>query len=437
MKYALLLYLVCLLCINASQPLCGQGYLGQNFSMAVLSDSINHMIYTYDLTTNVTTSVAGTFGTSGYVDGVNSVLNQPCKAVLTPDGSAIVWADSLNMVIRKVDLATRSTSTVAGTFYTYVYGVTPVELTALDGVGNAASFYRPEYIQFSSDGMQFYVSTEYFQTVRAVTYPGFATSTLFQTGLWGSTDGILGAGGLLAGGACTLSVDGTFWIISDRIYRNIRRVDVASLQVDTIAGPRGGASNPGCEDGLDARFHEPVGQVLTSHYAFVVDRVGLSIRRIDLATWEVSTFAGFCETAGTMDAIGTDARFEWPTDIAMQGAYLYVSDMTRIRKIDSTTALVSTIKPATEPSIKSVYFVYIDLRMGTRCTLCPQNHFCPAGVSIPCPYPTITLGMGCGSYLSCQCPPGTFGQVTGPNASNCVPCPVGKFCNAVASSCMC
>jgi hypothetical protein len=442
---------IILLChLPLLQASCAPGYQAQNISLAVLSDSVNHVIYTYDLGTHVTTPVAGTFGTPGYADGASSLLNQPFKAVLTPDGTGIVFADKLNMVIRKVDLASRSVSTVAGAKYTYVYGVTTTEATALDGAGSAASFYQPEYIQFSSDGSRFLVSTESAATVRAVTYPGFVTSTVLgiATYPWGSTDGVLYQGGLFAGGTCTLSADGTFYLISDRVYRNIRKITISSSLVTTIAGARDGASNPGCDDGFDARFDQPVAQVSTSSYAFVVDVVGLTIRRIDLATYEVSTFAGLCETAGTADGIGTDARFTYPMDIAMSGSYLYVPDLARIRKIDSTTALVTSLTP---PAVAGTYFVFIDIRISTSCapcaagydcsngvaTPCPQHHFCPAGIATPCPGQSVTLATGATSYLGCQCPAGTYGQVTGPTTSNCTPCPVGKFCSPTATSCAC
>jgi len=183
-------------CLHAQ---CSPGYLYNTSSIAVLSDLANHVIYTYDVTNNILTPIAGTFGTPGYMNGVNSLLNTPSKAVLTPDGTGVLFADTNNMVIRKVDIASRSVSTVVGTKYTFGVEVSTIQQTAVDGVGSAASFYKPQYIQFSNDSSKFYVSTEYFQIVRRVTYPGFVTSTILGTVMdtWGSADGILGAGGSL------------------------------------------------------------------------------------------------------------------------------------------------------------------------------------------------------------------------------------------------
>ena len=188
-----------LIWVPCSQAQCSAGYLYHTASIAVLSDSANHVIYTYDVANNILTLIAGTFGIQGYMNGVNSLLNTPSKAVLTPDGTGVLFADTLNMVIRKVDIASRSVSTVAGTKYSFGVEVSTIQQTAVDGVGSAASFYRPEYIQFSNDSSKFYVSTGYFQIVRRVTYPGFVTSTILGTAMdtWGSADGILGAGGSL------------------------------------------------------------------------------------------------------------------------------------------------------------------------------------------------------------------------------------------------
>ena len=252
--------------------------------------------------------------------------------------------------------------------------------------------------------------------------------------------------GLMAGGSCTMSVDGKFWIISDRIFKNIRKVVVSSLQVTTIAGPQ--VSSAGCQDGFNARFHEPAAHVLTSQYAFIVDRIGLTVRRLDLGTYEVSTFAGLCQTPGTADGVGINARFTFPTDITMQGAYLYVPDVTLIRKIHTTTAAVSTIQPT---AVAGTYFVFMDFKVSTTCTPCTpgyactsgaeipcsKNFFCHAGISIPCPQQTITLAAGATSYLSCHCPAGTYGRVTSATTSSCFPCPIGNFCNATATSCSC
>lgn len=92
----------------------------------------------------VVTTIAGNAGDAGYEDGFGSTVrfNYPTQCYWSFDGSVYV-ADSLNHVIRRVDVNTGEVTTHAG--QPGVYG-------SSDGQGIAASFYYINAITQGSDG---------------------------------------------------------------------------------------------------------------------------------------------------------------------------------------------------------------------------------------------------------------------------------------------
>jgi len=76
---------------------------------------------------------------------------------------------------------------------------------------------------------------------------------------------------------------------------------------------------------------------------------GQTIRRMDLQTTVVSTYAGVPNKAGYKDGPAAEAQFNQPHEIRFDGnGHLYISDMTTqtIRKIDWKTRVVSTVAGA-------------------------------------------------------------------------------------------
>jgi len=102
--------------------------------------------------------------------------------------------------------------------------------------------------------------------------------------------------------------------------------------VSTLAGSTRGFKN-GAGDA--AQFKEPYGVAVdTSGNIYVADEKNNQIRKITRARM-VSTFAG-SETHGLAEGIGTEARFSWPTGVAVDtlgNIYVADKDNDRIRKI--------------------------------------------------------------------------------------------------------
>ena len=113
--------------------------------------------------------------------------------------------------------------------------------------------------------------------------------------------------------------------------------------VSTLAGGTEGYADG---RGLEARFRFPTGLALDGHgNLYVSEKGNHRIRKVVIATGEVSTVAGGPES-GFRDGPGPEARFNSPGGLAADGrSTLYVADADghRIRKIEISTGTVSTM----------------------------------------------------------------------------------------------
>jgi hypothetical protein len=134
--------------------------------------------------------------------------------------------------------------------------------------------------------------------------------------------------------------------VGDPANLEVRKVVIATGEVTTLAGSVNGL---GTTDGVgaDATFLSP--QSLASDGAgnlFVADGFANTIRQIVIATGEVTTIAGTPNVAGSSDGTGSAALFAFPGDIIGDGAgNLYVGDQGNhtIRKIVIATGAVTTV----------------------------------------------------------------------------------------------
>jgi len=112
--------------------------------------------------------------------------------------------------------------------------------------------------------------------------------------------------------------------------------------VTHFTGPEGGR---GSRDGRGtaARFDAPTGIWARGGNLYVVDGNNFTIRKISIATADVTTLAGSPQQAfGHVDGIGTDARFQSSTSVWSDGSNAYVRDLCTIRKVVIATGEVST-----------------------------------------------------------------------------------------------
>jgi len=129
----------------------------------------------------------------------------------------------------------------------------------------------------------------------------------------------------------SLCVDssGTYLYVSDSDNNAIRRINIATKAVDTFAGSASGTSGFANASGTSALFYAPRGIAIDSSDAnlYVADEGNYIIRRIIIATQAVDTLAGTQGSYGYTDGTGTSAKFTQPFGLTIDPyGNLYVAD---------------------------------------------------------------------------------------------------------------
>ena len=122
---------------------------------------------------------------------------------------------------------------------------------------------------------------------------------------------------------------------------------VIPIFTNTVSTVAGSAGNPGSADGLGgaARFNGPFGVTTDGFSVFITDRNNHTIRRMEIVTGNVLTVAGTPGVSGSSDGTGSAALFNSPSGITTDGINLYVCDTLNhtIRQIVIATGQVTTI----------------------------------------------------------------------------------------------
>lgn len=275
----------------------------------------------------VVTTLAGA-GTAGAVDGIGASAKFDFPTGLTTDGQNLYVADTLNNKIRKVVIATGVVSTLAGSG-------TP---SSVDGTGLAASFYGP--VGITTDGSDLFVTDQTSRKIRRISIASGAVTTLAGSGANASTDG----SGLAASfrSPAGITTDGTYLYVADIVANKIRKIAIATAAVSTLAGS--GTSGAADGIGIAATFANPNGITTDGSNLYVVDSGNNKIRTVVIASASVTTLAG-SGSPGAADGPGGNASFNVPASICSEGVNLYVGDSgnQKIRKIAIATGQVSTL----------------------------------------------------------------------------------------------
>ena len=111
-----------------------------------------------------------------------------------------------------------------------------------------------------------------------------AVTTLAGSGASGSADGVGGAAELYAPHGVTISPDGSALFVADNGNHKIRRVEVATGAVTTLAG----SGEEGGADGVGdaAQFKYPVGLAISADSTTLLVRMeGSAPRQVCVASW--------------------------------------------------------------------------------------------------------------------------------------------------------
>ena len=266
----------------------------------------------------------------GNIIGGNRTGNGLVARITNPSGVAVSGTSLYTMdrgsqYIRKVAIgATATDTTVSNLAGNGAVG-------HANGVGTAAQFNISQIAGMATDGTTLYIADNGNHRIRAVV---IATQTVSDFAGSGTAGHANGAGTVAQfNNPAGIATDGKTLYIADTDNHRIRAVDIATQTVSDFAGSgtEGHANGPGAT----ARFNKPRGIATDGKTLYIADTRNHRIRAVDIATQTVRDIAGN-GTEGHKEGVGSAAQFNFPSDVAIDGNTLYVTDLTnnRIRKIE-------------------------------------------------------------------------------------------------------
>ena len=265
-------------------------------------------------------------------------VNNPYGVVIGPDG-ALYFCDLDNQMIRRFDLVTGRTTTVAGTGERGYRGD--------DGPATAAALNMPHEIQFHPNG-DLYVVERDNHAVRKVDARTGVISTVAGTGRagFGGDGGPATEAELRRPHSIVFDPSGGL-LICDIGNHRIRRVDLATGRIRTFGGTGEQASTPNGSalegtplNGPRAMALDPDGSL------YLALREGNAIYRIDLVTETIHHVAGTGEQGYSGDGgAAVLSTLAGPKGLAYRDQQLFVADTENhvIRRINLDTGVISTV----------------------------------------------------------------------------------------------
>ncbi|MDG2130361.1 MAG: thioredoxin-like domain-containing protein [Fuerstiella sp.] len=311
----------------------------QKSNRLFISDSNHNRIVVTDLTGKLLHTIGS--GQAGRSDGSFTAAEFDHPQGMALVGETLYVADTENHLLRSVDLQAASVETLAGTGVQgrprNVHGEvlktelnSPWSLCHIDGILYIAMA-GPHQIWSHAIGSN-----------EIKVHAGTAREDVINGALMESA--FAQPSGLSA------NEDGTLFYVADSEGSAIREVPVDGAgKVSTVAGtselPRGQslfAFGDIDATGADARFQHPLGVAWHANTVFVADSYNHKIRRVDLASGEVTTWLG----TGTAGENTSPLELNEPAGLSIAGGQLYIADTNnhRICRADLTTKEVTVIK---------------------------------------------------------------------------------------------
>jgi hypothetical protein len=281
-----------------------------------------------DLSTSmVSTLVGNPAGESGLKDGVGPEvrLGEPDDMVFGA-GTTLYFADAGNNVVRTLDTATKRVTTIAGDAVDGTSGST-------DGAAATARFAHPHGLAYDGANQRLFIGEYGGNRIRVLDLKTSMVSTLVPS----------------VEGPASMLYDATLdrlLVVSSGLGR-VLDVDVKQKTYAALVTKPG----PGFEVGQSGTdLTSPLGIASSSASTlFVVDEGGATVRKMTASGtqgYEVVDFVGAVEHSGHTDATGDAARFDIGGEMVLSddGASAYTLDLGNhvVRKVELATGKVST-----------------------------------------------------------------------------------------------
>jgi DNA-binding beta-propeller fold protein YncE len=264
-------------------------------------------------------------------------LNNPFDLAFLPDGS-VVFSDTFNQCLRRIDAGTGVIATIAGTGERGFSG---------DGARAVRATLNEPYGVVADPSGRVFFADRLNGRVRMIDAAGVITTLAGDGSGQTSGDGGPAPGaGLMEPNGLALSPDAASLFIADVAGHLVRVIDLRSGIIATFAGTGmarhdgdGGPANQAALFGARAVAFAPDGSL------YVMERQGSCIRRIRDGI--IQTIAGTGERGYAGDGgPARDAVFAAPKEMAVSPAgdiFVVDTENNAIRRIDATTGIVTTI----------------------------------------------------------------------------------------------
>lgn len=289
-----------------------------------------------DFSTDTISTIAGI----GIGDGKlakGSKLVAPTGLSTDSDNNLFI-ADTLHQLVRRVDVATGTIATIAGTGKNGFNGDGKLALesdlsepinVAIDGKGNIFVVEKNHRIR------KIDITTSVMTTVAGNGVAGFKGDT-----------GLALNAQLNSPTALVIDSVGNLFI-ADTLNQRIRRIDAQTKSISTIAGNgKAGFSGDGGQ-ATNASLNNPVGLALDSNNNLLIADDNHRIRSVNLQSGIITTLAGSGKVGFKGDGkLAKKASFQFPKSVAVdKDNNIFVADSgnNRIRRIDSRSGIISTV----------------------------------------------------------------------------------------------
>jgi hypothetical protein len=278
---------------------------GNNF---YVTDLLNHKIRQIT-PAGVVTTLAGN-GTAGNANGTGAIASLTQPRGIATDGTYLYVSEYTGQRIKRIRISTGYTETIAGDNST----VTPTG-GFVDAVGTSARFHTPTSLVL--DGNNLFIADRTNSKIRKLDLTTLSVTTVTAGGNLAAPEG--------------LTIVGNYLYTSDITNHSIVRIDKTNGTQTVFAG----GSGSGFVDavGTSAKFDQPTALATDGNDLYVTDFGNRRIRRVEIASQKVTTLAGNGNSS-LGNGVGIAASM-YPMYITTNGKELYFTDMYTIRKITS------------------------------------------------------------------------------------------------------